>query len=240
MLYYLVLDIIASFFSLISGQICMFRCPGFRGYLYINDDMVVNWWTFYNFNKEKLWLGAKVWIGGSHIMGKRPIRSDWQWWSRVTESAKSCENSYSEIIRNNRSCEYINVTKLIETHLANGKGVKRCFKTWSDFFYVPMKFSDQFQRISLIFYRNRVFLETAVPTIMSFLESRDSWEHQYGLYLPDKYGTINFADGKLVWKNYNYDIKFIHPVKFHGRMAKSNRDVLANVIVPYSKNFTKC
>jgi hypothetical protein len=58
------------------------------------------------------------------------------------------------------------------------------------------------------------------------------------LYLPDKYGSINFADRKLVWKNYNYDIKFIHPVKFHGDEAKTNREKLENKIIPYSKGFT--
>ncbi|XP_028403619.1 uncharacterized protein LOC114526267 isoform X2 [Dendronephthya gigantea] len=31
------------------------RYPGYRGYLYINDDMVVNWWTFSNLDKEKFW-----------------------------------------------------------------------------------------------------------------------------------------------------------------------------------------
>ncbi len=60
---------------------------------------------------------------------------------------------------------------------------------------------------------------------MSFLDLRDSWENPYGLYLLDKFGWIRSArhEGKLVWESYNYDINFIHPVKFNGDLAKANR-----------------
>jgi hypothetical protein len=203
--------------------------------------MVVNWWTFYNLDKEKFWQGGRMDMNkGGHIMGNRPIPNNWPWWSVKSTSAKACEDSYLEITNENRSSEYINVTKLIKIHRVNGGGKKRCFNTWSDLFYVPKKFSDQWQRISFVFHKNRVFLEVAVPTIMSFLDLHDLWEKHYGLYLPDKYGSINFADGKLVWINYNYDIKFIHPVKFLGDVAKPNREKLENDIIPYSKRFTKC
>ena len=75
---------------------------------------------------------------------------------------------------------------------------------------------------------------------MSFLDTRVFWEQQYGLYLPDKYGSINFGDGNLVWKEYNPDLKFIHPVKFHGDIARKNREKLKGDIMNYSRQFTKC
>ena len=201
--------------------------------------MVVNWWTFSNLDKEKFWQGAVV-AETSHVMGSRPIRNDWPWWIAKSKSAEACEDSYSEITQKNLLRDQINITKLVNTHLVNGEGKKRCFNMWSDLFYVPKKFSNQFQRISFVFHQNRVFLECAVPTIMTFLDLRDSWDKHFGLYLPDKYGYIDFADGKFVWKNYNYDINFIHPVKFHGDIAKTNREKLKNDIIPYSKRFTKC
>ena len=37
-----------------------------------------------------------------------------------------------------------------------------------------------------------------------------------------------------ILKNDNYDIKFIHPVKFHGDESKTNREKLENEIIPYS------
>ena len=216
------------------------RYPDYRGYLYINDDVLINWWTFYKLDKKKVWLGADIWIDTAHIMGKKEIPDNWLWWSKWSNSARACEDSYSEITQQYRSNEYINITKLVETHLVNGEGKKRCFKTWSDIFYVPKRFSDQFQRISFVFHKNRVFLEAAVPTILSFLDLRSSWEKHFGLYMPDKFGFRNFADGKLVWETYNYDVKFIHPVKFHGDIAKPNRDKLKDDLIPYSKRFTKC
>lgn len=202
--------------------------------------MVVNWWTFSNLDKEKFWQSGILTVGDSHIMGDRPIPSNWPWWNIKSKSAEACEDTYLEVMHKYRSNEYINVTKLVNTHLVNGEGEKRCFKMWSDLFYVPKRFSDQFQRLSFMFHKNRVFLEVAVPTIMSFLDLRDSWEKHYGLYLPDKYGSIDFSDGKLVWKNYNYDLSLIHPVKYHGKIAEKNRKKLINDIIPYSKKFTKC
>jgi hypothetical protein len=203
--------------------------------------MVVNWWKFYKIDKEKFWSGSKIHDDKCHIMGSRPIRRDWPWWSKKSPSAKACEISYAEITKKyNLSNDNMNITNLIKTHLDNGNGVRYCFKAWSDLFYVPQRFSDQWQRISSVFHKNRVFLEVAVPTIMSFLDSRESWEKHYGKYLPRKYGNVNFADGKLVWINYDYDMKFIHPVKFHGHVAKKNRQKLTNDIIPYSKRFTKC
>ena len=217
------------------------RYPRYRGYLYVNDDMVVNWWTFYKLDKEKFWFGATIADKTCHVLGSRPIRNDWMWWKGETSSAKGCEASYTEIMqKNNHSNAHINITKLIKMHLDNGKGVKFCFKGWSDLFYVPGRFSDQWEQISSVFYKNRVFLEAAVPTIMSFLDSRDSWEKHYGLYLPDKYGFLNFADGKKVWISYNYDIKFIHPVKFHGNITRANKEKMTNEIIPHSKRFTQC
>lgn len=214
------------------------RYPGYRGYLYINDDMVVNWWTFSNLNKDALWQGGVIIMSHSHVIGSRPIDHAWPWWKIKSNSAEACEDSYLEMT--SMTDPRVNITKLVKTHLANGEGKNVCFRMWSDLFYVPGKFSEQFQRFSFVFYKNHVFLEVAVPTIMSFLDLRDSWEKHYGVYLPDKYGSIDFADGKLVWKNYDTDINFIHPVKFHGEVARGNRKKLKGAIMRYSKQFTKC
>lgn len=214
------------------------RYPGYRGYLYVNDDMIVNWWTFSNLDKEKLWQGGIVIPSHSHVIGSRPIDNSWPWWRIKSSSAEACEDSYYEMT--SMSDGYMNVKELVKNHLSNGDGRKLCFRMWSDLFYVPKKFSEQFQRLSFLFHKNRVFLEVAVPTIMSFLDTRVFWEQQYGLYLPDKYGSINFGDGNLVWKEYNPDLKFIHPVKFHGDIARKNREKLKGDIMNYSRQFTKC
>lgn len=214
------------------------RYPGYRGYLYINDDMIVNWWTFSNLDKNKLWLGSAIIPSASHVMGSRPIDESWPWWNKKSSAAEACEDTYVEMT--SKTSQYVNVTELVKIHLANGEGKKLCFRAWSDLFYVPEKFSEQFQRLSFLFHKNRVFLEVAVPTILSFLDLRDLWERHYGIYLPDKYGSIDFSDGELVWKEYDTDINFIHPVKFEGDVAKRNREKLKGDIMNYSRQFVKC
>lgn len=217
-----------------------FRYPGFRGYLYVNDDMVVNWWNFATLDKDKLWQGGAIIPNHEHVMGSRPIATNWPWWNIKSKSAEACEDSYLEIMHKYRNSADIDVAALAETHLLNGRGKKVCFRMWSDLVYIPKRFSDRFQKFSFIFHKNEVFLEVAVPTIMSFLDLRESWEQHYGVYLPDMYGSIDFTDGKLVWPNYNYRINFIHPVKFQGDKARVNREKLKYEIGPFSKKFTKC
>lgn len=202
--------------------------------------MIVNWWMFSNLDKEKIWQGGIIFASHNHVMGSRPIPDDWPWWNAKSKSAEACEDSYLEITHKYRASKILNVTKLVKTHLVNGHDEKLCFRMWSDLFYIPRRFSDQFQRLSFVFHKNRVFLEVAVPTIMSFLDLRDEWEKNYGVYLPDQYGSIDFADGRLVWRNYDHDINFIHPVKLHGDRAKTNRERLKKDIIPYSKRFTSC
>ncbi|XP_046861748.1 uncharacterized protein LOC124455038 isoform X3 [Xenia sp. Carnegie-2017] len=214
------------------------RHPNYTGYLYMNDDTLVNWWTFLKLDKDKIWHGGGVSNEKeSHEFGHRPLSTVWMWWKH---SAIPCEETYEEIKRSYNHNSIINITQLVQTHLTNGNGKLYCVKGWSDLFYVPGRLSQQFQRISSIFHKRRVFLEMAVPTMFTLLELKKFWEMPHGTYLPDKYGFLNFADGKIVWENYNFDLYFIHPVKFHGEVAKTSQENLKKIVIPYSKLLLTC
>ena len=204
----------------------------------MNDDTLVNWWTFLKLDKDKIWHGGgEIREKEIHEFGHRPISTAWYWWQLT---AIPCEETYEEIRRFYKHSSIINITKLVQTHLTNGNGKLYCFNGRSDLFYVPGRLSEQFQRLSSIFYKRRVFLEAAVPTMFTFLELRKFWEMPHGIYLPDKFGSKNFADGKIVWENYNFDIYFMHPVKFHGEVAKTSRENLKKFVIPYSKLLLTC
>ena len=117
--------------------------PGYRGYMFVNDDMIVNWWNFAKLSKEKIWQGSKIDQRVAHEMNRRPIRDDWMWW-RKESGLKNCEKAYQKLVAlTNRSLGFpnIHIKKLLNTHYRNGKNRTLCFRTWSDFVYVPGRLS---------------------------------------------------------------------------------------------------
>ena len=120
---------------------------------------------------------------------------------------------------------------------------------WSDVFYIPNKKRKDFIKISEIFVKFNVFLEMAVPTILAFLIERGTTDqHQHwnvvnlnGTYLPDTYGwNVKYRYGIAFYEKYNYDLNFIHPIKFGGsRMTLANKNIFENVIMRYGNEFIK-
>jgi hypothetical protein len=216
--------------------------PGFRGYLFVNDDMVVNWWNFAKLDKDKIWNGAKIDESAAHRIYRRPIRDDWMWW-RKEHGLKNCENTYRQLVgfaNGSVASPRSDFKKLLRTHYLNGKNRTLCFRTWSDFAYVPGRLSGEFEMLSRIFFENKVFLEIAFPTILSLLEGRQSWENANGVYLPDVFGFQDFSNAKYVWPKFSEDTIFLHPVKFSGNRGYRNRKVFKSRVLPYVKHYTSC
>lgn len=214
--------------------------PGYRGYLFVNDDMVVNWWNFARLDKDKVWQGAKISYQTAHEVGRRPIPDDWMWWIKSNGSV-NCENAYRKVASlANKSSINVDIRKLLATHLHNGKNKTMCFRTWSDFVYVPGKLNQEFQLLCRIFYQQKVFLEIAFPTIMSFLDNWESWQKVYGIYLPEVYGFQDFSNVKYVWPKFSEDVLFLHPVKFFGNKGLRNRKIFETRVRYYGRHFTSC
>ena len=214
--------------------------PGFRGYMLVNDDMIVNWWNFVKLDKDKIWQGAEVAYKNGVVVGQRPIPDDW-FWQLKENGARSCERAYREVVKlKNDPSVGIDIPKLLAIHFLNGRNKTMCFRTWSDFVYIPGKYSREFELLCGIFYRNKVFLEIAFPTITSFLEPWRAWEKVYGVYLPDIYGFTDFTLLKNVWPKYSKKIPFLHPIKIFGRRGLNNRRELEKQVLSYGKQFLHC
>lgn len=216
--------------------------PGYRGYMFVNDDMIVNWWNFAKLNKDKIWKGADVDEKVAHEIGRRPIRNDWMWW-RKEGGIKNCEKTYWKLVRianESFGTPDIDIKSLMRTLHMNSKNKTMCFRTWSDFFYVPGRFSIAFETLSKIFFENKVFVEIAFPTILSMLDNWDAWENANGMYLPDTFGFQDFANVKYVWPKFSEDVTFLHPVKFFGNRGYQNRRIFKLKLLPYVKHYTSC
>ena len=125
-------------------------------------------------------------------------------------------------------------------YVNNNYGKPFCRVAWSDIFFVPKRLAAKFQTLSSIFYKNKVFLEIAVPNIFTFLDSMSNFESAFGFYLPDKYGSIDFSDGKIVWEEYNYDLYFIHPFKLHGNSNRFSEIIFKICVQEYCDKLNQC
>lgn len=216
--------------------------PGFRGYLYVNDDMILNWWNFVNFDQDKVWLGAPIKFKESHKVGQKPISNYWIWW-RTEYGAEACEKAHDEIKVLARDIKPLGekIKVMLSILVRNGKNQVLCYKSWSDMFYVPGKFSRNFRYFSEIFFRNKVFLEIAVPTILSYLDLHENWEKTYGTYLPEIYGFKDLSATDCTWRQYSLNkTLFIHPVKFYATVACLNRKNFEMIVVPHGRKFLRC
>ena len=214
--------------------------PNFRGYLMVNDDMLVNWWNFAKLSKDKIWQGARVKYENAYMIGQKSIPDDW-FWKLPENGARSCEKAYSDILHLKTDRVFgKDVSKLLKTNFLNGRNKTMCFRTWSDFVYIPGKLSKKFELLCSYFFKHKVFLEIAFPTIFSFLVKWEDTEKVYGVYLPDTHGFIDFTLPENVWPQYSERIPFLHPVKIHGKEGVMNRNEIKRRVLPYARRFLSC
>ena len=103
-------------------------------------------------------------------------------------------------------------------------------------FYIPSKFKEAFNRIVSIYFKEKVFLETAVPTILNYLDRKDNFLNLKGMYYNDFYGySKEYYNGRAFLKTYSSDLTFSHPFKLSKTL---NKIFLENRFVPEMKQRT--
>ena len=189
------------------------RHPGYNGYLYVNDDMIVNWWNFLKLDYNKIWYERPPVL--SYIMGTSPI----PFWFRRVACGERCTKSFNEM-KNSSSFKNTDMFKIFYKNTNNSNV---CLATLSDFFYVPGRFAERFMMIGQKFYDNRLFLEIAIPMALYMLDYKENITFVNGLYLQRIYGWSDWTKNTTrAWQEYNYEIFFLHPYKFVGANQTKN------------------
>ena len=219
------------------------RHPGYKGYLYVNDDMIVNYWNLLDFDRDRIWLGKikEFPTNRSQEMFKPPTDS-WHWWHPPQNALQKCGQAVQTI---NSSDSAKKRKSSLNVLAENGGGKLCCFKALSDFFYIPSRFSGTFQKYSSIFFTKKVFLEVAVPTIVYLLECSKKILYIQGIDLHWIYGdgsAIN--NGYNVWLQYSTDqTNYIHPFKLHygdASIQELNSILFKRWIIKFSESLTQC
>ena len=209
------------------GYECLGRAirqhPGYKGHLYSNDDVILKFWNFPDFDREKIWESREFL---NHLFSKRvhqyPVLG-WKWWNS-TYGLKNCRRACEDVANMTLQKENLNGVHLLNTLLKNSKGTLRCFRGRADVLYIPQKHAKAFSILSNMFYRQKVFLEIAVPTINRLVELNENIGRLPGRYIhyqEERRGT----DSRFFWHLYftNDDYFFTHPFKLHGRQELDNK-----------------
>lgn len=121
--------------------------PNFEGYLYVNDDMIVNFWNLANFNKNRIWEGPRSTIT---VDSYRPPEV-WYWWKSRWGMSR-CNETFYEIFQLMRKSENLSrLKKALQILKKNGEGRYLCNRGRSDISYLPGKFTEIFKLLADIF-----------------------------------------------------------------------------------------
>ena len=212
-------DEVRSFYTNEGRLICQVlhdaleRNPGYEGYLFLEDDCILNMWNCFALNLEKIWILAMHtpdWIHGDYKVAEEAAwanlstgacHADWAWVSPT--GLVAVKKAFSQLL-----------PKDLE-HIANNIGKDYAIGNSADMFYFPEKYRNDMLRLCQAF--NNVFIEIAIPTMLACLDHKSKCE------------TVSIVWGitddqlKAQWPtHYNC----VHPVKFS---SDANRELVTTV-----------
>ena len=212
----------------------MRKYNNFTGFLFINDDVLLNPWTLYGLNQDKIWEGPKWPI----TIGNFSKTNRWYWWESrwgVKKCSKARQEAYEKFPQ-------IFLNPGGESSVYNEEERFGCFRGRSDVVYIPNRLSSKFVQLSKLFYKHDVFLEIALPTILRMLEESINYVYLNGIYLPGRVNATFIRNASYLWRYYDDKINFIHPVKLnYADDAQITNKVILNTFIKNKfDSFTTC
>ena len=232
----------------ILGYECLGRTirehPGYEGYFYINDDVILNYWNLREFNTSRLWESPFS-FSPANMTG--PIPRDWYWWISpygLVNCRQACEKIANT--PHNNPNKHAPLQWTLAFLYVNSKSRLKCFSGRSDIFFVPREHAQTFAGLALVFYEHKVFLEIAVPTIFRLLDLEGNIGRLPGYYIPGdvRKGDPRVTDSRFFWSVYFWKQNewFIHPFKLHHSQLdnKLNQAMLKYFLIEKGKALPPC
>lgn len=235
----LTVDIIKGFL----GYECLGRAirehPGYKGYFYISDDVVLKYWNFPDFDRGTI-------LESNNPMSSPasgPASNSWYWWN-TGYGLSNCRRALEDVEKMSFEKDKLNGEQLLNRLVKNGNGTRLCFGGRADVLYVPQKHAAAFSTLSEAFYKQKVFLEITVPTIYRLLERNESIARLPGYYIPGGTGDPRVSDSRFFWYLYfpHTEYYFIHPFKLHreGLDSKFNLVMMKFILIHKIQALTNC
>ncbi|XP_078380613.1 uncharacterized protein LOC144663518 [Oculina patagonica] len=195
--------------------------PQFTGYLFIRNDLFLNFWNIAIFNRSRIWESSEQL--GKQVMFQQP-RESWIWWY-TPWGLKACEEAYKELIYLNDAYKRAiidskgqhesswDVENSLNALLWNGRGLNMCYRGFSNVFYIPSEHAVAFEKLSAVFQKHQVYMEIAVPTIIKMLDLSEKSVQLTGVDVGSLYGEERAQkDDSLFWRHFSPNTSYIRPI----------------------------
>ena len=175
------------------------RYPNFTGYLFVAEEVLLNYWNFMTYDRNKIWQDADV-VSGPALYSGTP--DNWEWWAspwgmRAIEKAFEylVERNYGDIRKSKLSegdwkPEW-DINNALNAWLWNGGGQYKAFWVDKSILYLPKRHLTAYSKLAKIFRQSGVRHALAMPTIMRLLESEDNSLKLYGVAMNHINGSQN-------------------------------------------------
>lgn len=164
--------------------------PEYTGYLFVQDDVLMNVWNFTRFDKNKVWFPANhpMEFIQQNLVGDS--MSDWCWWNSQC-GLTEMRPAIAQLTAQERHC------------LEHNHGPNRVVGQMVDCFYLPARLAVPTAQLCGIF--SDVFCEMAIPTLLSCVDDAKTWEQLSFLWVENCDATVN---------RYKPTYDWLHPLKF--------------------------
>jgi hypothetical protein len=160
---------------------------GFKteGILLMSDDVLLKYWNLDMLNTKKIWFFKNLTC--EHALNSNKSEGIWM---DAPEGRSALNASFNQLKEKNSKFKQIYdqfIKNLIKNSVENKKNeIKFCWMG-GDVFYLPRNIFFKFNLIVKIFRKNNVFLEMAVPTILSGLSTGFNTDTINGIYFWTQY-----------------------------------------------------
>ena len=221
-----------SYFGFMCLVEAIRRKPGFSGYFYVNDDVIINWFHFYKLDRSKIWFPEPHRMKQHSML---PMKIDSSWW-KIASCLERCSKAFVEMESDTKMVK-INATKI---YLENVQNRSICSGSFSELVYIPARFAERYEVIAQKFYDHRVLSDVSIPMSILMLDEIKNMVDITGIFAEAIHGqgpwklNIRLIDVQITFKPF-----FVHPFKLTGENRKRNLEEYQERIVVHSENVLK-
>ena len=167
------------------------KFPGYAGYLWINDDLIINPKNFERFDKKSVWTCPFRALDLTRGMN---AIDDWPWW-QADVGYPAMQKAFDNLDSDTRD--------LLARNIGNNKAAI----AYADIAYIPAECAGTCIQLCQLYAQHKVFLEIALPTICMSLLPVNKIQYINGKPLWYN-GERNHACDYL-----NVSVDYVHPIK---------------------------
>lgn len=185
--------------------------PDATGYLFLEDDCILNIWNCLSLDPNKIWILPGFTADANRVEYQHKFciansltnanATEW-WWNHPDMGFQQAKRAFENLLPED--------LEIVEKSFGKGSMIG----TAADMLYIPALYREQVIRIAPYF--SDVFVEMALPCILSCLDTKDKWENKVSIL----WGGYSF---QRPWPS---EYTCVHPLKLS---YEGNRYFILNV-----------